>query len=239
MCGIVGCIGKNHGREYIINGLKTLDYRGYDSAGVAFLNKDKIDIYKDAGSVEHVNSLIPSSLDGEVLIGHTRWATHGKPNKINSHPHMSFDGEFALVHNGIVEKFAEHKANLIKKGAEFSSDTDSEVIVNMIALFYKEEKDVLKAIKRTMEEIDGSYAISLIHKGENRLYVLKNVSPLLIGIGEDFNLVASDASPMIEYTNKFIELGDKEYGYVTKTNYKIFDFDGIFRMGRMKKSYIL
>ena len=226
MCGIVGCIGKDHGREYIINGLKTLDYRGYDSAGVAFLRRDAIEIFKDAGSVEHINCLIPSSIDGDTLIGHTRWATHGKPNKINSHPHMSFDGEFALVHNGIVEKFSEHKASLVKKGASFSSDTDSEVIVNMIALFYKEEKDVLKAIKKTMSTIDGSYAVCLIHKGEDRLYVLKNVSPLLVGIGEDYNLVASDASPMIEYTNKFIELGDKEYGYIEKSSYKIFNFEG-------------
>lgn len=234
MCGIVGCIGKNHGREYIINGLKTLDYRGYDSAGAAFLNHEKIDIYKDAGSVEHLNSLIPSSIDGDVIIGHTRWATHGRPNKTNSHPHLSFDGEFVLVHNGIVERFAEHKANLIKQGAIFSSDTDSEVIVNMIALFYNEEKDVLKAIKRVMNTIEGSYAISLIHKGENRLYVLKNVSPLLIGIGDDFNLVASDASPMIEYTNKFIELGDKEFGYIEKSSYKIFNL----KNGEVQKEFI-
>lgn len=226
MCGIVGCIGKNKGREYIINGLKTLDYRGYDSAGVAFLKQDNISIYKDAGSVEHVNSLIPIGEDGEVIIGHTRWATHGRPNKSNSHPHISFDGEFVLVHNGIVERFAEHKVSLLKQGVTFNSDTDSEVFVNMIALFYKEEKDVLKAIKKAMETLDGSYAIALIHKGENRLYVLKNVSPLLIGIGEDFNLVASDASAMIEYTNKFIELNDKEYGYIEKSNYKIFNFDG-------------
>ena len=226
MCGIVGCIGKNKGREYIINGLKTLDYRGYDSAGVAFLKQDSITIYKDAGSVSHLNSLIPSSADGDVLIGHTRWATHGKPNKTNSHPHLSYDGEFALVHNGIVERFAEHKANLESEGITFASDTDSEVVVNMIALFYKEEKDVLKAIRRTMETIEGSYAISLIHKGENRLYVLKNVSPLLIGVGEGYNLVASDASPMIEHTNKFIELGDKEYGYIEKNSYKIFNFEG-------------
>lgn len=226
MCGIVGCIGKNKGREYIINGLKTLDYRGYDSAGVAFLKQDSITIYKDAGSVEHLNSLIPSFEDGDVMIGHTRWATHGKPNKTNSHPHLSYDGEFALVHNGIVERFAEHKASLVSEGITFASDTDSEVVVNMIALFYKEEKDVLKAIRRTMATIEGSYAISLIHKGENRLYVLKNVSPLLIGVGEDYNLVASDASPMIEHTNKFIELGDKEYGYIEKDSYKIYNFEG-------------
>lgn len=226
MCGIVGCIGKNNGREYIIKGLKTLDYRGYDSAGVAFLKQDNISIYKDAGSVEHIDSLIPIGMDGDALIGHTRWATHGKPNKTNSHPHMSYDGEFVLVHNGIIEKFSEHKANLIKKGVTFSSDTDSEVVANMIALAYKEEKDVLKAIKKVMDEVDGSYAICLLHKGENRLYVLKNVSPLLIGIGENYNLVASDASPMIEYTNKFIELSDKEYGYISKDSYQIFDKEG-------------
>ena len=226
MCGIVGCIGKNNGREYIIKGLKTLDYRGYDSAGVAFLKQDNISIYKDAGSVEHIDSLIPAGMDGDALIGHTRWATHGKPNKINSHPHMSYDGEFVLVHNGIIEKFSEHKANLIKKGVTFCSDTDSEVMANMIALAYKEEKDVLKAIKKVMDEVDGSYAICLLHKGENRLYVLKNVSPLLIGIGENYNLVASDASPMIEYTNKFLELSDKEYGYISKDSYQIFDKEG-------------
>lgn len=226
MCGIVGCIGKKDGRDYIINGLKTLDYRGYDSAGVAFLKDDTISIYKDAGSVEHINSLIPSGISGDVLIGHTRWATHGKPNKINSHPHLSFDGEFALVHNGIVERFNEHKANLVKQGVTFKSDTDSEVIVNMVALFYQKEHDVLKAIHKVMQEIQGSYAVGLIHKGENRLYVLKNVSPLLIGIGNGYNLIASDASPMIEYTNKFVELADREYGYVEKDSYHIFNFQG-------------
>lgn len=226
MCGIVGCIGKNNGREYIINGLKTLDYRGYDSAGVAFLNHDQIFIYKDAGSVEHLNSLIPSFQKGDVLIGHTRWATHGKPNKTNSHPHLSYDGEFVLVHNGILDKFQEHKAKLISQGVTFKSDTDSEVIVNLIAKRYQEEHDVLKAIQRTIKEIDGSYAISLIHKGEKRLYVLKNVSPLLIGIGENYHLVASDASPMIEYTNKFVELGDQEYGYIEQSSYHIFNING-------------
>ena len=226
MCGIVGCIGKKDGRDYIINGLKTLDYRGYDSAGVAFLKDDTISIYKDAGSVEHINSLIPSGISGDVLIGHTRWATHGKPNQINSHPHLSFDGEFALVHNGIVERFNEHKANLVKQSVTFKSDTDSEVIVNMVALFYQQEHDVLKAIHKVMQEIQGSYAVGLIHKGENRLYVLKNVSPLLVGIGDGYNLIASDASPMIEYTNKFVELADREYGYVEKDSYHIFNFQG-------------
>ena len=226
MCGIVGYIGKDKGREYIIKGLKTLDYRGYDSAGVAFLKPDNIDIYKDAGSVTHLNSLIPPSLNGDILIGHTRWATHGKPNKKNSHPHLSFDNEFALVHNGIIDKFIDLKKKLLQKGIEFNSDTDSEVVVDLIALYYQEEKDVLKAIQRTMKEIKGSYAIALIHKGERRIYVLKNASPLLIGVSDGYNLIASDASPMVEYTNKFIELGDEEYGYVDESHYEIFNLDG-------------
>ena len=226
MCGIVGCVGKNDAREFIIKGLKTLDYRGYDSAGVAFLREDIISIFKDAGSVEHLNSLIPENQFGDVLIGHTRWATHGRPTQINSHPHLSFDGEFALVHNGIIEKFMEARDELIKKGVQFVSDTDSEVICDLIAIHYQKEKDVLKAIEKTMKEIDGSYAIGLIHRGENRIYLLKNGSPLLIGIGEGYNLIASDASPMVEHTNKFIELADQEYGYIDKNSYKVFDIDG-------------
>lgn len=226
MCGIVGCVGKNKGREYIINGLKTLDYRGYDSAGVAFSFENNINVYKDAGSVEHIDSLIPENEKGDVIIGHTRWATHGRANKINSHPHYSFDKEFILVHNGIIEQFLDIKNGLKEKGINFVSDTDSEVVADIIALHYQKEKDVLKAIRKTINEINGSYAIGLIHRGEKRIYVLKNASPLLIGLGENYNLIASDASPMVEFTNKFIELGDKEFGYIDENEFKLFNSDG-------------
>ncbi len=226
MCGIVGCIGKNHGREYIISGLKTLDYRGYDSAGIAFSKNNSIEVYKDAGSVEHLDSLIPEKEDGKVIIGHTRWATHGKPNKTNSHPHFSYDQEFVIVHNGIVENIGELKEFLSKKGIKFVSDTDTEAIASLIAFEYKNEKDVLKAIRKSMEQIHGSYAIGLIHRGEDRLYVMKNASPLIIGLGDGFNLIASDASPMIEFTNKFIELEDKEYGFIDATDFSLFDMHG-------------
>ena len=165
MCGIVGCVGKEHGREYIINGLKTLDYRGYDSAGVAFLKQNHIEIYKDAGKVDYINSLIPGEESGEVLIGHTRWATHGKPNKVNSHPHLSYDGKFAIVHNGVIENFVELKKKLGGLGVNFVSDTDTEVIVNLIAHYYEVEKDVLSAIRKAKKEIKGSYSIGLIHLG--------------------------------------------------------------------------
>lgn len=233
MCGIVGSVGLEKSHKYIIDGLKTLDYRGYDSAGVGFLNKE-IEIFKEVGSVSHLDSLIPSKKEGFIAIGHTRWATHGKPTQNNSHPHLSFKKEFALVHNGVIENYLELKNKLKSKGFTFSSDTDSEVIVNLIEHHYEEEKDVLKAIYKTMGELHGSYAVALIHKGDDKLYILKNASPLLIGLGKGFNLVASDASPMIEYTDKFIELDDKEYGYISKDKYKIFDENG----NEVQKSFV-
>ena len=226
MCGIVGCVGKSDGREFIISGLKTLDYRGYDSAGIAFLKDKEIRIYKDAGSVSHVDSLIPDEEKANVLIGHTRWATHGKPNKINSHPHLSYNGKFALVHNGVIENFVELKNRLKDKGISFVSNTDSEVVCNLIASYFEECGDVLTAIQKSIKDIKGSYAIGLIHIREDKMYLLKNASPLLVGLGNGYNLIASDASPMIEFTNKFIELGDEEYGYIDSKNAVIFDKNG-------------
>lgn len=233
MCGIVGCVGLASAHEYAIDGLKTLDYRGYDSAGLAFLNKD-IEIYKQVGSVSELDLIIPPSKEGKVVIGHTRWATHGKPNQNNSHPHLSFRKEFALVHNGVIENYLEIKNRLMCEGICFNNDTDSEVIVNLVEYYYQEEKDVLKAIKRAIKDIKGSYAIGLIHKGEEKIYVMKNASPLLIGLGKDFNLIASDASPMIEYTDHFIELDDKEFGFITKDKYELFDKNG----NPVKKEYV-
>ncbi len=225
MCGIVGSIGLNKTRQYIIDGLKTLDYRGYDSAGLAFLNAE-IEIFKEPETVDKLDASIPIDKDGKIAIGHTRWATHGKPTKNNSHPHLSFHREFALVHNGVIENFLELKKKLLKEGFSFVSDTDSEVIVNLIEYHYSTAKDVLKSLKMTMDELKGSYAIGLIHKGEERIYVMKNASPLLIGVGNGFNLIASDASPMIEYTDQFIELEDKEFGYISQSEYSLFDKDG-------------
>ena len=225
MCGIVGCVGLKKSHKYVIDGLKTLDYRGYDSAGVAFLN-EKIQIYKAPGSVDHLNSLIPLKKEGKLAIGHTRWATHGKPNQNNSHPHLSNNKQFALVHNGTIENYLEIKNRLLELGYSFYSDTDSEVVVNLVEHYFIQVGNVLESIRLTMNELIGSYAIGLIHEGEERLYVFKNASPLLIGLGDSFNLIASDASPMIEYTNKFIELEDFEYGYVEKDIFALFDMKG-------------
>ena len=225
MCGIVGSIGLKHSRKFIIEGLKTLDYRGYDSAGAAFSNED-IEIFKEVGTVDKLDSIIPLAKEGRLAIGHTRWATHGKPSIKNCHPHLSYKGEFAIVHNGVIENFMELKNKLIGEGITFRSDTDSEVIVNLIEYYYLQIGDVLKAINKSIHEIKGSFAIAMIHKGDERMYVLKKASPLLIGLGKGFNLIASDASPMIEYTDQFIELDDMEYGYVTYNDYCLYNKQG-------------
>ncbi len=234
MCGIVGSVGLKESHKYIIDGLKTLDYRGYDSAGVAFLNK-KIELFKAVGTVDKLSSIIPSDKEGFVAIGHTRWATHGKANLYNCHPHLSCGKKFALVHNGTIENYQEIQKKLLDKGITFTSDTDSEVILNLIEFYYSQEHDVLTSIRLAMKEIIGTYAICLIHEGEDKIYVMKNASPLLIGLGDKYNLVASDGSPMIEYTDKFIELDDKEYGVVTSSSYEIFNIDG----EKQNKSFVV
>ena len=225
MCGIVGCVGFNHSHKYVIDGLKTLDYRGYDSAGAAFLNK-QIEIFKEVGTVDKLSNIIPADKEGIAAIGHTRWATHGKPNLFNCHPHLSFKKKFALVHNGTIENFIDIKDRLLKEGISFYSDTDSEVVLNLIEFYFSKENDVLKAIRLAMKDLVGSYAVCLMHEGEEKLYVMKNSSPLLIGLADKYNLIASDASPMIEYTDKFIELDDNEYGVITSSSYEIYGEDG-------------
>ncbi len=234
MCGIVGSIGLTNPRQYIINGLKTLDYRGYDSAGLAFLNKG-IKIFKDVGSIEHLNSLVPLKIDSSICIGHTRWSTHGKPSKENSHPHISLNKKLCLVHNGVIENFSELKTFLLNEGYSFYGDTDSEVVVNLLEYQLNETEDLLVAMRNVMGLLKGSYAIALIDRDDSdHIYVMKNASPLVIGRGRRFSLVASDASPMIDLTDKFIELDDHEYGYVSATEIHIFKEDG----SEVKKDYI-
>ena len=226
MCGIVGAIGLRKPREYIQKGLKMLDYRGYDSAGIAYFDHG-IKIYKDVGSVEHLMTLVPKNIITNVMIGHTRWATHGKPNKNNTHPHISFHNKICLVHNGVIENFKELKESLAKEGYEFYGETDSEIIANLIEKHYLINNDVLKTIQEVMPLIKGSYAISFFtNDDENNLYVIKNSSPLIIGLADNFNLVASDASPMIDFTNDFIELNDFEYGVISSSNVAIYSKDG-------------
>ena len=234
MCGIVGAVGFISPKDYVFKGLKMLDYRGYDSAGVAYFNNG-IQIFKDVGSVEHLLSIVPETIATNIMIGHTRWATHGAPTKLNTHPHISMHEKICLVHNGVIENFKELRTFLVGKGYRFYGETDTEIIANLLEYYYLEKGDIIEAIKTIMTLVKGSYAFAFFtNDDENTLYIIKKASPLLIGLGEGFNLIASDASPMIEHTNKFIELDDLEFGIVTKDKIAIYNKNG----ERVKKDTI-
>ena len=226
MCGIVGSVGLKDPKEYVTKGLKMLDYRGYDSAGIAYFN-DEIKIFKDVGSVEHLMSIVPSNISTNIMIGHTRWATHGAPTKLNTHPHISYNKHICLVHNGVIDNYKELKKFLIEQNYSFYGETDSEVVANLIEYYYLLNRDIKETIKTVKLLIKGSYAITFfIDSDVDTLYILKKASPLVVGKGKGFNLVASDASPMINYTNEFIELEDDEFGYLNKNEIVIFNKDG-------------
>ncbi|MFT4698661.1 MAG: glucosamine--fructose-6-phosphate aminotransferase (isomerizing) [Flavobacteriaceae bacterium] len=220
MCGIVGYIGNRDAYSIIINGLKRLEYRGYDSAGIALYDGEKLNLSKTKGKVvdleERVKKEIPTN--GNLGIGHTRWATHGVPNDINSHPHVSNSGELVIIHNGIIENYATLKKELINRGYTFQSDTDTEVLVNLIEEIQKQENVKLgQAVQIALNQVVGAYAIALIDiKKPDEIVVAKLGSPLAIGIGEDEFFVASDASPFIEYTNNAIYLEDEEMAIIRK-----------------------
>jgi glucosamine--fructose-6-phosphate aminotransferase (isomerizing) len=223
MCGIVGCVGKIDVRDYLLKGLHSLDYRGYDSAGVAFIEDEEIAIFKCRGSVDKLDEKVKYDVKSNIGIGHTRWATHGIPNDINSHPHLSNDGKFSLVHNGVIENYKEIKKRLICEGFTFASETDSEVVVNLVEYCFNKTKDVLKALDMISEELKGSYALAILYAGEpDKLYFYKNQSPLLLGVAKGVSLLASDPVPMIEYTNKFIDLDDGQYGYLKSNEHHVY-----------------
>ncbi len=223
MCGIVGAVGINNPRDYAIEGLKMLEYRGYDSAGIGFLS-DKINIFKDIGSPNHLDDILPSSFETELIIGHTRWATHGTPSKINSHPHLSCNRKIALVHNGVIDNANELRTFLLSQGYKFYSDTDTEVVVNLLEYFYLSSKDMHTSLTLLKDQLEGSYALAIINEDyPDSLFMLKKGSPLMIGKGKGFNLIASDASPMAKYTNEFIDLEDYDFGYISKKEIRIFD----------------
>ena len=224
MCGIVGAVGKIDLRKYLIEGLYSLDYRGYDSAGLAFMNKDNsIESFKAVGKVEVLDKITPQSFEGTLGIGHTRWATHGSPNEVNCHPHFSSHKEISIVHNGVIENYRSLKTRLISYGYSFESDTDTEVVANLLEFNYRKNHDMLDSIRRTIDEVEGSFAIACICKFDpDKLYFMKRSSPMFIGLAKDANLLASDAVPMIKYTNKFIDLHDDNYGYITRDEVVLF-----------------
>ena len=234
MCGIVGAVGLNNPTEYVQKGLKMLDYRGYDSAGLAYFDNG-IKIIKDVGSVEHLMSIVPSNIISNLMIGHTRWATHGAPDIRNTHPHISFNKHICLVHNGVIENYKEIKDFLFEEGYRFYGETDSEVVANLLEYYYLQNKSITESIKKVMSMIVGSYAIvGFTDDNKDSLFVFKNASPLVIGIGDGFNLVASDASPLVKYTNRFIELDDFDQAIIEHHDINVFDKDG----NRVKRKII-
>lgn len=218
MCGIVGYLGKKEAFPILLKGLKRLEYRGYDSAGIAILN-GSLKVYKKAGKVSELENYTQGKeLTATIGIGHTRWATHGEPNDQNAHPHLSNSGNIALIHNGIIENYAVIKQELIKRGYIFHSDTDTEVLVNLIEEVRKQDNSSLEdAVRTALNEVVGAYAIAVIDRNDpDHLIAARKGSPLVIGIGEEEYFIASDASPIIEYTKNVVYLDDQEYACISR-----------------------
>lgn len=224
MCGIIGYIGKKHnGVDVIIDGLKHLEYRGYDSSGIAFIEDNKVEIKKEVGRITNLEKLLDNNKT-MVGIGHTRWATHGKPTKTNAHPHKQ--GVITLVHNGIIENFMDIKGELIKIGYIFNSDTDTEVASAYIDYLYKENHDMIKALSLASKKFIGSYAFGIINEDEkDKLYALRKDSPLIIGIGEDENFIASDVPSILKYTNKYIDIDNDEVIKLTENMSEVYNLE--------------
>ena len=227
MCGIVGYIGEKKATPILINGLLRLEYRGYDSAGIAVMEKNNIIVKKDKGRVNNLYNLEGiDSLNGTIGIAHTRWATHGKPSKENSHPQLDNSGSFAVVHNGIIENYHELRNFLIEKGYTFSSQTDTETIPNLIHYYFKKENDVLKAIKNTCNDLKGSYALEILAAAESdKMFIVRKDSPLVIGKGNGENYISSDIPAILSYTKDFYLLDDNEIVELTKDNATFYDKD--------------
>lgn len=223
MCGIVGYIGQDDAREVVLSGMKKLEYRGYDSAGVALYDGKNVKIFKDKGRVDNLKREIDFNFETHLAIGHTRWATHGEPNKINAHPHTSANGRFVLVHNGVIENYKRLKAEYLPD-VKMKSSTDSEVVCNLIELF-SNDMDVLEAIRKTISILEGSYALLILDtKNPNGIYVVKNKTPMVIGRGSAGVIIASDVLPLVGYANEYVSLADKQFGYITNDNITVYNF---------------
>lgn len=230
MCGIVGYIGNRDAKSIVLAGLKKLEYRGYDSAGIALLANEEILCIKNKGRVKDLENLLDKKVvNGTLGIAHTRWATHGKPSTINSHPHLSNNKQIAVVHNGIIENYLELKEFLIQEGYEFASETDTELIPNLIQYFYLKkdisERNLLNAIKEACEKLVGSYALAIISiNDKGKIYVTRKASPLVIGVGENEQYVSSDIPAILSKTNKFYFLDDNDYAIIEKEKIGLFDY---------------
>lgn len=226
MCGIVGYIGAKEAQNILIEGLRKLEYRGYDSAGIAIYNGESIGVQKTQGRLCNVEKLLEASpLPGQVGIGHTRWATHGKPSDENAHPHQDNEGRFAIVHNGIIENYIELKEQLIEKGHTFLSETDSEVVVKLMADLW--DGDLFSTVKKTISKIRGAYALGIASEYEpDKIIAVRNACPLIVGFGEGENFIASDIPAILEHTRKVYILKDGEMAVLTNNHIDVFQLDG-------------
>ena len=227
MCGIVGVVGNRNATDILMQGLEKLEYRGYDSAGIFVTTGKTSSLVKSVGRIADLHAKIGIDVAGTTGIGHTRWATHGKPSENNAHPHTSQTGRFVLVHNGVIENYLDIK-NTYLAGHDFKGQTDTEIAVHLIGKFAEEEGlSVLEAFKKALHIIRGSYAFALVDSQDaDVIYVAKNKSPLLVGLGDGYNMVCSDAMAMIRETNQFMEIHDQELVIVRKDSVEVQDYDG-------------
>ena len=230
MCGIVGYIGPQDATPIILNGLKRLEYRGYDSAGIAVLQHEKIEVRRDAGKLSVLSKLIQEDpIHGHLGIGHTRWATHGEPNTRNAHPHLGMSGDVVIVHNGIVENFLELKEELLSEGVNFSSETDTEVIAQLIERYLAVEGDLEKAVRKTLTQLKGAHGIVVFSKNEPDKLIgarIGNAGGVVIGMGEGETYIASDLPAILEYTRKMIFLESCQMAVVTKSGADVSSIEG-------------
>ncbi|MCY7039952.1 glutamine--fructose-6-phosphate transaminase (isomerizing) [Streptococcus sanguinis] len=227
MCGIVGVVGNRNATDILMQGLEKLEYRGYDSAGIFVTTGKTSSLVKSVGRIADLHAKIGIDVAGTTGIGHTRWATHGKPSENNAHPHTSQTGRFVLVHNGVIENYLDIK-NTYLAGHDFKGQTDTEIVVHLIGKFAEEEGlSLLEAFKKALHIIRGSYAFALVDSEDaDVIYVAKNKSPLLVGLGDGYNMVCSDAMAMIRETNQFMEIHDQELVIVRKDSVEVQDYDG-------------
>lgn len=226
MCGIVGVVGNANATDILIQGLEKLEYRGYDSAGIFVADGDQAHLVKAVGRIAELSAKLGDKTEGTTGIGHTRWATHGKPTEDNAHPHTSQTGRFVLVHNGVIENYLEIKNDFLE-GHSFKGQTDTEIAVHLIGQFVEGGLSTLEAFKKALKIIQGSYAFALIDATDaDTIYVAKNKSPLLIGLGNGYNMVCSDAMAMIRETSEYMEIHDKELVIVKKDSVEVMDYDG-------------
>lgn len=234
MCGIIGYIGNKNVDSVLLVGLEKLEYRGYDSAGIAILTENGIYVKKTKGRIADLGKLLDGTpLKAKVGIGHTRWATHGKPDDINAHPHIDCKKNFAVVHNGVIENFEKVKKKLLKKGHKFVSETDTEVIPHLLEENY--EGDFLQAVLKSVKKLEGSFALAIISRYEpDKIIAVRKGSPLIIGLGEGENIIASDIPALLSHTKKVISMHDGEIAVIDKEKVKVYDFEGKEKKKRIR-----